>query len=131
MCVPGTFSEEKHGRLFTALRIWMHRLYRPRVVRGLLKYLNSEYDGKHRVVQEEVVVVDDEKECKWKYNVSGWTRRIGTSKSVYKRKHGGKPANEDLSKDLKAGLNCVESTARLDWWNWSDGSRILFWRWPK
>ena len=28
VCVAGSFSEEKHGRLFKAMRSWMHKLYR-------------------------------------------------------------------------------------------------------
>ena len=131
VCVPGTFCEEKHGRLFTAMRSWMHRLYRRRVVRGLLKYLNKEYDGGNRLVEEFVDLEVDGRKQRRKYFVSGWTCRIGNAKGARKRKHGTKVANDDLPKDLKAGLDCVERTARSDWWNWSDGSRILFWRWPE
>ena len=131
VCVPGTFSEEKHGRLFNALRGWMHKLYRRRVVRGLLKYLNSEYDGKTRAVREVVEVKVNGGMKKIHYQVSGWTQRERKPKSSRKRKHKVKAANDDLLKDLKAGLDCVERTARSDWWNWSDGSRILFWRWPQ
>jgi len=131
VCVAGSFDEAKHGRLFTALRGWMHRLYRRRVLLGLLKFLNSEYDGKLRVVQDKVVVVVNGETTERKFLVSGWTKRLKTPSNVRKRKQGGKSANDDLLKDLKAGLDCVERTARSDWWNWSDGSRILFWRWPK
>ena len=92
----------------------MHRLYRRRAVRGLLKYLNSKYDGKLRVVQEKVVVVVNGETCERKFHVSGWTKRSKTPSNVRKRKQGGKSANDDLLKDLKAGLDCVERTARSD-----------------
>ena len=133
VCNSGTFSREKHGRLFTALRGWMHQLYRQRVTRGLLKHLNSEYGTSggasfvDEVVKLEVRGVVIEK----RYRVSSWTRRSRKSGGAKKRKHGIKAANDDLAKDLKAGLDCVERAARPDWWNWSDGSRIMFWRWPR
>ena len=57
VCVAGSFSEEKHGRLFKAMRSWMHKLYRRRVLRGLLKFLNQEYDGRKRVVNESVIIL--------------------------------------------------------------------------
>ena len=132
VCVAGTFDEAKHGRLFSAMRSWMHRLYRRRVMRGLLKYLNTEYDGKNRMVVEEVKFLSDGVACSRNFRVSGWTRRVGKKKkNLRKRKQQGSAVNDDLGKDLKAGLDCVERAARSDWWNWSDGSRILFWRWPK
>ena len=135
VCVPGTYCSERHGRLFSAMRNWMHRLYRRRVVRGLLKYLNEKYDGSKRLIREEVEFVLEDRVVKRQYLVSAWTkRRVKSKKPSRKRKQRrskATPVNDDLSKDLNAGLDCVERTARSDWWNWSDGSRILFWRWPK
>ena len=61
-----------------------------------------------------------------RYRVSSWTRRSRKSGGAKKGKHGIKAANDDLAKDLKAGLDCVERAARSDWWNWNDGSRIMF-----
>ena len=131
VCIPGSYSDAKHGRLFSALRGWMHRIYRRRVVRGLLRHLNIEYDGETRMVEEEVELQCGGETVVRKYRVSGWTRRVGKVKRTRKRKHGVKAANDELRKDLKAGLDCVERAARSDWWNWSDGSRIMFWRWPR
>ena len=133
VCNAGTFSKEKHGRLFTAMRGWMHQLYRRRVTRGLLKHLNSEYgtSGGSRFVDEVVKLEVKGVVIEKRYRVSSWTCRSRKSVSSKKRKHGTKAANDDLAKDLKAGLDCVERAARSDWWNWSDGSRIMFWRWPR
>ena len=76
VCVAGSFSEEKHGRLFKAMRSWMHKLYRRRVLRGLLKFLNQEYDGGNRIVSENVSIrLADDTTVVRSYCVSGWTLR--------------------------------------------------------
>jgi hypothetical protein len=31
--------------------------------------------------------------------------------------------------DLDAGLDCLYYTSRSSWWEWNNGSRLLFWRW--
>ena len=106
----------------------MHRLHRRRVVIGLLEYLNKKHDGTNRSIREEVEFVLNGQVVKQQYLVSAWTKRRLQAKRGRKRKckHEAKPVNDDLFKDLKAGLDCVERTARSDWWNWSDISRILF-----
>ena len=38
--------------------------------------------------------------------------------------------SREASLDWEAGAECVERYANSDWWEWSDGSRPHFWRWP-
>jgi hypothetical protein len=37
----------------------------------------------------------------------------------------------DLCTDEEAITDCLLRSKRSDWWNWSDGSRLYFWRWPE
>ncbi len=37
----------------------------------------------------------------------------------------------DYIKDEKAGVDCLTRFANSSWWEWSVGSRPLFWRWPE
>jgi hypothetical protein len=34
-------------------------------------------------------------------------------------------------KDLNAGRECIKRCCDASWWDWSGGSRPLFWRWPQ
>jgi hypothetical protein len=36
----------------------------------------------------------------------------------------------DFEKNRIAIRDCVERCVGSDWWNWDNGSRLLFWRWP-
>ena len=37
---------------------------------------------------------------------------------------------ENLRKDLKVGFEGLTRLAKSSWWEWSEGSTLLFWRWP-
>jgi hypothetical protein len=37
----------------------------------------------------------------------------------------------ELIKDKLAGLDCVQRCSNSSWWEWTAGSRPLFWRWPE
>jgi hypothetical protein len=39
-------------------------------------------------------------------------------------------AQDDHPANLEAARDCMRRCANADWWEWSDGSRLLFWRWP-
>jgi hypothetical protein len=39
--------------------------------------------------------------------------------------------NADAARDWKAGMDCLRRSRRSEWWEWSDGSRPYFWRWPR
>ena len=36
-----------------------------------------------------------------------------------------------INKDWREGGDCLEQTIGSTWWEWMEGSRSLFWRWPK
>ena len=36
-----------------------------------------------------------------------------------------------FQKDLQAGRDCIYYAGASTWWEWSCGSRLFFWRWPK
>jgi hypothetical protein len=38
--------------------------------------------------------------------------------------------SEDLLKDLESGAECIMRAMGADWWEWTAGSRLFFWRWP-
>jgi hypothetical protein len=42
-----------------------------------------------------------------------------------KRKH------PQAERDWDAGMDCLRRSRRSTWWEWSDGSRPYFWRWPE
>ena len=57
-----------------------------------------------------------------------WRRRF--TKEAYDWLHvHGRP--EDASKDRKAIVDCTTRAANSSWWDWKDGSRLFFWRWPE
>jgi hypothetical protein len=39
-------------------------------------------------------------------------------------------AQSELARNRDAMRDCVTRCANLTWWEWADGSRLLFWRWP-
>jgi hypothetical protein len=40
-------------------------------------------------------------------------------------------SGEALAEDRPAIRDCVMRCANSTWWDWKDGSRLFFWRWPK
>ena len=67
-----------------------------------------------------------------------WCRVLTRSFTAYLREQYGpgwtqvqpKPDSE-LFLDLEAGRDCLVRAGEADWWEWLDGSRPFFWRWPK
>jgi hypothetical protein len=39
-------------------------------------------------------------------------------------------ARDEYQENLEAAQDCMRRCADAEWWEWSDGSRLLFWRWP-
>jgi hypothetical protein len=37
----------------------------------------------------------------------------------------------DYNKDVQAVQDCLLRAKRSSWWEWNDGSRLFFWRWPQ
>jgi hypothetical protein len=38
---------------------------------------------------------------------------------------------EDLVRDTEAGTDILYKICNSTWWNWTSGSTLIFWRWPK
>ena len=36
----------------------------------------------------------------------------------------------ELQRDREAGQDCLVRVMKATWWDWDDGSRLFFWRWP-
>jgi hypothetical protein len=36
----------------------------------------------------------------------------------------------ELAKDAEVGHDIMMKAIKADWWNWSGGSTLIFWRWP-
>ena len=65
----------------------MHKLYRQRVIQGLLKHLNTGYDRGNRIILEEVSFLIGDVMVSRKYKVSGWTCQEQKPRRKGKRKH--------------------------------------------
>jgi hypothetical protein len=68
-----------------------------------------------------------------------WRRNLLRSFGRYMAKHYPrpwqvKPVDSPLlgewRKDMAAAADCLRRAAGASWWDWDDGSRLFFWRWP-
>jgi hypothetical protein len=63
-----------------------------------------------------------------------WWKRHTTRDFLLWRRHKYHRRSQDAKdyrKDTLAGLDCVRRCANSSWWEWTSGSRPLFWRWPE
>jgi hypothetical protein len=56
-----------------------------------------------------------------------WIRRLCREACAWLRSE---EARSDLDVNIAAVRDCVTRCANSTWWEWRDGSRLLFWRWP-
>ena len=66
-----------------------------------------------------------------------WCRILTRSFGAYMRGAYGsnwttmkREADSSFLCDLETGSDCIRRAAAADWWEWHDGSRPFFWRWP-
>ena len=66
-----------------------------------------------------------------------WCRILTRSFGSYMRGEYGsgwttmkREADSALLCDIETGSDCIRRAAASDWWEWNDGSRPFFWRWP-
>ena len=57
----------------------------------------------------------------------GWAPR---GRFDYRTWHQNIANHPGSSSDIKAGRECVEKASGATWWEWNEGSRLFFWRWP-
>jgi hypothetical protein len=51
-----------------------------------------------------------------------------------KRQRGGEEEENldiELERDASVGIDAFQRFQKADWWNWSHGSALIFWRWPE
>jgi hypothetical protein len=56
-----------------------------------------------------------------------WRRRLTREACAWLRSV---DDEEELAADTLAVRDCIARCSNATWWEWSDGSRLLFWRWP-
>jgi hypothetical protein len=56
-----------------------------------------------------------------------WRRKLGQDARSWLKTS---EAAVELKRNVVAVRECVQRCADSSWWEWSDGSRLLFWRWP-
>ena len=94
---------------------WWRRNLRRELWRHLRSFSRGEPQDTTRMVQ----VVREEGRQRYRWREGGL--------SAYKEWH----RRCRQSPDFEAGRECVRRGARSSFWNWEDGSRLIFWRWPK
>lgn len=64
-----------------------------------------------------------------------WRRRVYQSLMSYLRKTYGTKwfavTGSEIRSDREAGTECLWCAMGADWWEWTHGSRLFFWRWPE
>ena len=50
---------------------------------------------------------------------------------MYKRWYQNRQKNEILKASLPIAVDCFFRAAECTWWEWSAGSSLFFWRWPR
>ncbi len=136
ICIPGTYNEDTKRR-FQVLRKFMLRVYKRRLLRGFLKFLNHEHDNGKKVpfsctysVFQEEGGVRSKLSISATVEVSPWCLPKLPKRIPRRRKNSKPPHNDDLLRDLIRGIDCLERAGRATFWKWDDGSSIFFWRWP-
>jgi hypothetical protein len=56
-----------------------------------------------------------------------WIRRLCREGCLWLKSE---EARSELARNREAVRDCVTRCANSTWWEWADGSRLLFWRWP-
>ena len=95
-----TTISEDHTCLFDALRKLALRLYRRNVYLSLIHYLK----------------------------INHFQNALGNVR--YWFEVNSKLWSEALKRDIVSGVEVLSRTSNTTWWDWSNGSSLIFWRWP-
>ena len=128
VCISGTYSPEFHGKLFQGLHRLAMQLYRKRILRSFLSYLQIQHGGGRSHL--ETIMVNQVSRT---FSVPNWVKLRYHLKSVgrpKKRKQPGVGGLSKFHKDLIVGREAEWQATQASWWNWDGGSTIYFWRWP-
>jgi len=100
---PTKYIPEKHDRILENLREkFALRWYRRHLMQSFSRYMQS----KHGI---------------------DWAIKLSDARKQYI--HGN--TKSEIILDGNVGADTVGRAVNADWWNWSDGSTLLFWRWPE
>ena len=100
---PTKYIPEKHDRILENLREKFDlRWYRKHLMQSFSRYMQS----KHGI---------------------DWAIKL--SDAIKQYIHGN--TKSEIILDGNVGADTVGRAVNADWWNWSDGSTLLFWRWPE
>ena len=61
---------------------------------------------------------------------SRWRQATTTDAVHWLHNQGSCDRHEQWQRNRDAIVDCVTRAANSTWWEWSDGSRLFFWRWP-
>ena len=113
VCIPDSYCDEKHGRLFNGLRALAVQWYRRQVLRSFLSYLQLQH-GKGTSATDSVVLGRKSKT----FRVSSWVRRCYKLKALHKPKssRARDKVLVDFKKDLIVGSEAVWRTSQSSWW---------------
>jgi hypothetical protein len=62
---------------------------------------------------------------------SRWRRSLTAEACGWLRNVGGANGKESFARNREVLADCITRAANSTWWEWSDGSRLFFWRWPE
>ena len=126
VCIPGSYCDARHGRLFDSLRRLALRWYRRNTLRSLLLFLKKQH-GRGKEVVDEVDIGGKPRQ----FRHSAWVRLRYSFRSCSKfRSKKRNKTLDELRKDLIVGAEVIWRATQASWWNWEAGSTITFWRWP-
>ncbi len=107
-----------HRRLFDILRRWMMKRYRLNLMSSFKRYLRNRYgeDVMELWMNRKTMMRNANADTRMKF---GKGQRLSTSWW------------KELVRDMEAGSDAITRAVSSTWWDWSSGSTLLFWRWPK
>ena len=114
----------------------MHRVYRKRLTRGYLRYLQNHHRGEGMVTITIFHVpyyvtcwIEKDRNIRILHGVDSWTLlRLCKKKNMKVLDY---TPNGNHRKDLTERADYLEQVEKSAWWNWDDGSRLFFWCCPR
>jgi hypothetical protein len=62
----------------------------------------------------------------------GQRNNMDNKEQKYREKgHSSSTANQELIRNAEVGVAILHNFGEADWWTWSGGSTLIFWRWPE
>ena len=116
ICYAGAELTDKHTKLFEGLREIMLRRFRKNVYISFMTFMKSKYGPDWM----SLVVVYHK-----------LSTRQGKLRRELKRYLKDGALSEEFIKDMNCGVEAVERALCASFWDWDEGSSILFWRWPR